>query len=140
MPRKRYPFAPLVPLTPVPLAPLALRLQIKLNLTDIASILSASTPRPSKSLTLISTPTPCPKIDVPKTKKPKIEPPVKIVSCSIEFRIYLDEVERITQAFLVDLPIGVRKTSQQYASFFEEELALIIEKDSIRGPLRHLIR
>jgi len=95
MPRKRYPFAPLVPLTPVPLAPLALRLQIKLNLTDIASILSASTPRPSKSLTLISTLTPCPEIDVPKTKKPKIEPPVKIVSCSIEFRIYLDEVKRI---------------------------------------------
>jgi hypothetical protein len=49
----------------------------------------------------------------------------------------LDEVERITQAFLVDLPVGVRKTGQQYASFFEEELASMIEKDSIRGPLRH---
>lgn len=52
----------------------------------------------------------------------------------------MDEVERITQAFLVDLPIGVRKTGQQYALFFEEELALMIEKDSIRGPLRHPTR
>jgi hypothetical protein len=52
----------------------------------------------------------------------------------------LDEVERITQAFLVDLPVGVRKTGQQYASFFEEELASMVEKDLIRGPLRHPIR
>ena len=95
MPRKRRPSTPLAPLTPALLAPLALRPRIKLNLTDIASISFASTPRPSKSLTLISTLTPCLKIDVPKTKKPKIEPPVKTVSYSIEFRIYLDEVKRI---------------------------------------------
>ena len=111
MPRKRRPSTPLAPPIPAPPAPLALRPQIKLNLTDIASILSASTLRPSKSLTLISTLTPCLKIDVPKTKKPKIEPPVKTVSCSIEFCIYLDKVKRITQAFLVNLPISVRKTS-----------------------------
>ena len=110
MPRKRRPFAPLAPLTPAPLAPLAPRPRIKLNLTDIASISSANTLRPFKSLTLISTLTPCPKIDMLKTKKPKIEPPVKIVSYSIEFRIYLDKVKRITQAFLVNLPISVRKT------------------------------
>ena len=108
--RKRRPFTPLAPLIPAPLAPLAPRPQIKLNLTDIASILFASTLKPSKSLTLISTLTPCPEIDMPKTKKPKIEPPVKTISCSIEFRIYLDEVKRITQAFLVNLPISVRKT------------------------------
>ena len=96
MPQKRYPFAPLAPLIPAPLTPLALRPRIKLNLTDIASILFASTLKPSKSLTLISTLTPCPKIDVLKTKKPKIAPPVKIVSYSIEFCIYLDKVKRIT--------------------------------------------
>ena len=95
MPRKRRPFAPLAPLTPAPLAPLAPRPRIKLNLTDIASISSANTLRPFKSLTLISTLTPCPKIDMLKTKKPKIEPPVKIVSYSIEFCIYLDKVKRI---------------------------------------------
>ena len=95
MPRKRRPFAPLAPPTPAPPAPLAPRPRIKLNLTDIASISSANTLRPFKSLTLISTLTPCPEIDMPKTKKPKIEPLVKIVSCSIEFRIYLDKVKRI---------------------------------------------
>jgi hypothetical protein len=96
---------------------------------------------------------PCPKIDVPKSKKakskkPEIEPtptptptpPVKTVSCSIEFRIYLDEVERITQAFLINLLVEVRKTGQQYASFFKEELASMVKKDSIRGPLRYPIR
>ena len=111
MPQKRRPSAPPAPLTPAPLAPLAPRPRIKLNLTDIASISSANTLRPFKSLTLISTLTPCLEIDVPKTKKPKIEPPVKTISCSIEFRIYLDKVKRITQAFLVNLPISVRKTS-----------------------------
>ena len=95
MPRKRRPSTPLAPPTPAPLTPPAPRPQIKLNLTDIASISSANTPRPSKSPTLISTLTPCLKIDVPKTKKPKIEPPVKTVSYSIKFRIYLDKVKRI---------------------------------------------
>jgi len=95
MPRKRRPSTPLTPLTPAPPIPPAPWLQIKLNLTDIASILFASTPRPSKSLTLISTLMPCPKIDMLKTKKPKIEPLVKIVSYSIEFRIYLNKVKRI---------------------------------------------
>ena len=95
MPRKRRPSAPLAPPIPAPPAPPAPRPRIKLNLTDIAFILSASTLKPSKSLTLISTLTPCPEIDVPKTKKPKIEPPVKTVSYSIEFYIYLDEVKRI---------------------------------------------
>ena len=112
MPRKRRPFAPLAPLAPLAPPP---QLRIKLNLTNIASISFANTLKPSrtpsKSLALISTLTPCPKIDVPKSKKPKIEPPVKIISCSIEFRIYLDEVKRITQAFLVNLLISVRKTS-----------------------------
>ena len=120
MPRKRRPFTPLAPFA---LAPLALRPRIKLNLTNIASISSANTPKPSsipsKSLTLISTLTPCPKIDVPKSKKAKskkleieltLTPPVKTISCSIEFRIYLDEVKRITQAFLVNLLVRVRKT------------------------------
>ena len=90
MPRKRRPFTPLAPST-LPLLP-----QIKLNLTSIAFISFANTPKPSKSLTLISTLTPCPKIDVPKSKKPKIEPPVKIISYSIKFRIYLNKVKRIT--------------------------------------------
>ena len=112
MPRKRRPFAPPTPLTPsaLPLPP-----RIKLNLTSIASISFANTPKPSrtpsKSLAIINTLTPCPKIDMPKSKKPKIEPLVKIVSYNIEFRIYLDEVKRITQAFLVNLLIRVRKTS-----------------------------
>ena len=110
MPRKRRPSTPLAPPTPAPPAPPAPRPRIKLNLTDIASISSASTPRPSKSLAIISTLTTYPKIDMPKSKKPKIEPLVKIVSYSIEFRIYLDKVKRITQAFLVNLPISVRKT------------------------------
>jgi len=111
MPLKRYPFAPLTPLTPFALL---LLLQIKLNLTSIAFILFANTLKPSrtpsKSLAIISTLTTYPKIDMPKSKKPKIEPLVKIVSCNIEFRIYLDEVKRITQAFLVNLLIRVRKT------------------------------
>ena len=75
----------------------------------------------SKSFTLISTLMPCLKIDVPKSKKakskkleielmPMLMPLVKIVSCSIEFYIYLDKVKRITQAFLVNLLIRVRKT------------------------------
>ena len=112
MPRKRRPFAPLAPLTPfaLPLPP-----RIKLNLTSIASISSANTPKPSrtpsKSPAIISTLTPCPKIDMLKSKKPKIEPLIKTVSYSIEFRIYLDKVKRIMQAFLVNLPIRVRKTS-----------------------------
>ena len=93
MPQKRCPFAPFTPFA------LLLLLQIKLNLTNIASISFANTPKPSytpfKSLALISTLTPCFKIDVPKSKKPKIEPPVKIVSYSIEFRIYLNKVKRI---------------------------------------------
>ena len=55
---------PLAPPTPAPPAPPAPRPRIKLNLTDIASISSASTPRPSKSLTLISTLTPCPEIEL----------------------------------------------------------------------------
>ena len=110
MPRKRRPSTPLAPPIPAPPAPLALRPQIKLNLTDIASILSASTLRPSKSLTLISTLTPCLKIDVLKSKKPKIKPLIKTISCSIEFYIYLDKVKEITQAFLVNLPIRIRKT------------------------------
>jgi hypothetical protein len=113
MPRKRRPFAPLTPLTPTP-STLLLLPRIKLNLTSIAFILFANTPKPSyipsRSLAIIGTLTPCFEIDVPKSKKPKIEPLVKIVSCSIEFRIYLDEVKRITQAFLVDLLVGVRKT------------------------------
>jgi hypothetical protein len=109
--RKRCPFIPLVPSI---LAPLAPRLQIKLNLTNIAFISFANTLKlssiPSKSLTLISTLTPYLKIDVPKSKKakskkleieptltptPTLMPLVKIVSCSIEFRIYLDKVKRI---------------------------------------------
>ena len=118
MPRKRRPFTPLAPLAPLaPLTPstLLLLLRIKLNLTSIAFILSANTLKlsyiPSKSLAIISTLTPCPKIDMLKSKKPKIEPLIKTVSYSIEFRIYLDEVKRITQAFLVNLLIKVRKTS-----------------------------
>jgi hypothetical protein len=99
MPRKRRPFTPLAPLAPLTPFTLLLPLQIKLNLTSIASILSANTPKPSripsKSLAIISTLTPCPKIDVPKSKKLKIEPLVKIVSYSIKFRIYLNEVKRI---------------------------------------------
>jgi hypothetical protein len=57
-----------------------------------------------------------PKSKKAKSKKLEIEltptptPPVKIVSCNIEFRIYLDEVKRITQAFLVNLLVRVRKT------------------------------
>jgi hypothetical protein len=114
MPRKRRPSTPLTPLALTP-STLLLLPQIKLNLTSIAFILSANTLKlsyiPSKSLAIISTLTPCPKIDVLKSKKPKIEPLVKIVSCSIKFRIYLDKVKRITQAFLVNLPIRVHKTS-----------------------------
>jgi len=49
-------------------APLAPCPRIKLNLTNIASISSANTPKPSsipsKSLTLISTLTPCPEIEL----------------------------------------------------------------------------
>ena len=135
MPRKRRPSTPPAPPAPPTPSTLPLPPQIKLNFTSIASISSANTPKPSrtpsKSLAIINTLTPCPKIDMPKSKKPKIEPLVKIVSYNIEFRIYLDEVKRITQAFLVNLPIKVRKTSQQYASFFKEELSLIIKKDSI---------
>jgi hypothetical protein len=82
MPRKRRPFTPLAPLMPFAL-PLP---QIKLNLTNIASILSANTLKlshtPSRFLALISMFTPCPKIDMPKSKKPKIEPLVKIISYS----------------------------------------------------------
>jgi hypothetical protein len=124
MPRKRRPFTPLAPFT---LAPLALHPQIKLNLTNIAFISSANTLKPSsipsKSLTLISTLTPCPKIDMLKSKKAKskkleieltltltLTPPVKIVSCNIEFRIYLNKVKRIMQAFFINLLIRVRKT------------------------------
>jgi hypothetical protein len=117
MPRKRRPFAPLAPLAPLALMPFALLLlpRIKLNLTSIAFILFANTLKlsyiPFKSLAIISTLTPCLKIDILKSKKPKIEPLVKIVSYSIEFYIYLDEVKRITQAFLVNILIRVRKTS-----------------------------
>ena len=111
MPRKRRPFAPLAPLTP---STLLLLPRIKLNLTSIAFISSANTLKPSrtpsKSLAIISTLTPCLEIDVPKSKKPKIEPLVKTISYSIKFRIYLDEVKKITQAFLVNLLIRVRKT------------------------------
>ena len=95
MPRKRRPSTPLAPFTPFA-SPLP---RIKLNFTSIAFILFANTPKlsrtPSRSLTLISTLTPCPKIDILKSKKPKIEPPVKIVSYNIEFYIYLNEVKRI---------------------------------------------
>ena len=95
MPRKRRPFAPLAPLTPFAL----LLPRIKLNLTSIAFILSANTFKlsrtPSKSLTLISMLMPYFEIDMPKSKKPKIEPPVKIISYSIEFRIYLNKVKKI---------------------------------------------
>ena len=120
--RKRRPSTPP---TPFALAPPAPRPRIKLNLTNIASISSASTPKPSsipsKSPTLIGILTPCPEIDVLKSKKAKSKkleieptptptPPVKTVSYSIEFRIYLDEVKRITQAFLVNLLVRVRKT------------------------------
>ena len=107
MPRKRRPSTPLAPLAPLaPLTPLvpAPRPRIKLNLT-------ANTLRLSNiPFTFTSTLTPCPKIDMLKSKKLKIGkleieltlmltpplPPVKIVSYSIEFRIYLDEVKRIT--------------------------------------------
>ena len=117
MPRKRRPFAPLAPLTPFAL----LLPQIKLNFTNIAS-LSASTLRPFKSLTLTSTLTPCFEIDVPKSKKAKIKkleikltplplPLTKTISYSIKFCIYLNIVKSITQAFLINFPISVRKTS-----------------------------
>jgi hypothetical protein len=112
MPRKRRPFAPLAPLTPFTLLLLP---RIKLNLTSIAFISFANTPKPSrtpfKSLAIISTLTPCPKIDMLKSKKPKIEPLIKTISYNIEFRIYLNKVKRITQAFLVNLLIRARKTS-----------------------------
>ena len=115
MPRKHRPSTPLAPFAPLAPLILAPRLQIKLNFTT-------STPRLSSIPFIL---TPCPKIDMLKSKKLKIgkleieltptltppPPPVKIVSCSIEFRIYLDEVKRITQAFLVNLLIRVRKTS-----------------------------
>jgi hypothetical protein len=120
MPRKRYPFTPPIPFA---LAPLTLYPQIKLNFTNIAFISSANTLKlssiPFKSFTLISTLTLYPKIDMLKSKKakskkleikPTLTPLVKIVSYSIEFRIYLNKVKRITQAFLVNLLIRVRKT------------------------------
>ena len=120
MPRKRRPSTPPAPSAPAPPTP---RPRIKLNLTNIASISFANTPKPSsipsRSLTLISTLTLYPKIDMLKSKKakskkleikPTLTPLVKIVSYSIEFRIYLNKVKRITQAFLVNLLIRVRKT------------------------------
>jgi hypothetical protein len=118
MPRKRCPFAPLAPLAPLTPLVLAPRLRIKLNLTT-------NTLRPSNiPFIFIFTLTPCPKIDVLKSKKPKIGkleikltptltpplPPVKTISYSIEFRIYLDEVKRIMQAFLINLLVRVCKT------------------------------
>ena len=65
MPRKRRPSTPPAPST---LAPPAPRPRIKLNLTNIASISFANTPKPSsipsRSLTIIGTFTPCPEIEL----------------------------------------------------------------------------
>ena len=119
MPRKHCPFTPLAPLAPPP--PSTLQPRIKLGLTNISSILSTSTLKPSNIPSKPFSLTSCPKIDIPKSKKAKIGkleieptppplPPAKIISYSIEFHIYLDKVKRITQAFLVNLLIRVYKT------------------------------
>jgi hypothetical protein len=111
--QKRRPFIPLAPLAPLMPFTLLLLLQIKLNLISIAFILFANAFKlsciPFKSFAIINMLTPCPKIDMLKSKKLKIEPLIKIISYNIEFYIYLNKVKRITQAFFVNLLIRVRK-------------------------------
>lgn len=61
---------------------------------------------------------------------------IKVLCCSIQFRVYLDDIEKIIKTIIVNLP-NTNKTGQQYSQMFEEEINSLINRESIKGVLWH---